>query len=165
MYFMAPCACIRKEWHIMNTCIIYFDKNKLYSVDNTRYHNIFECIYHIVVYRDIFLQYCDIVIQKISYRGITNFYIPSSNTGQYKQGNEVLIARTHLETCLVSLLEHYMSWIRFNLTSELFLFMASWRPRKVRGCDHLLIKLFHHERPALQEAWGPGVLTGRILFA
>ena len=23
MYFMAPCACIRKEWHIMNTCIIF----------------------------------------------------------------------------------------------------------------------------------------------
>ena len=22
MYFMAPSACIRKEWHIMNTCII-----------------------------------------------------------------------------------------------------------------------------------------------
>ena len=21
-YFMAPCACIRKEWLIMNTCII-----------------------------------------------------------------------------------------------------------------------------------------------
>ena len=49
----------------------YFDKNNLYSVDNTRYHNIFECIYHIVMYRDIFLQYHDIVIQKISYRGIT----------------------------------------------------------------------------------------------
>ena len=29
-YFMAPCACIRKGWHIMNTCItVYFDKNKL----------------------------------------------------------------------------------------------------------------------------------------
>ena len=38
---------------------------------NTRYHNIFECTCHIVVYRDIFLQCCDIVIQKISYRGIT----------------------------------------------------------------------------------------------
>ena len=23
MYFMAPCTCIRKEWHIMNTCIIF----------------------------------------------------------------------------------------------------------------------------------------------
>ena len=68
MYFMAPCACIRKEWHIMNTCIIYFDKNNSYSVDNTRYNNIFECIYHIVVYCDIFLQCCDIVI------GITHIH-------------------------------------------------------------------------------------------
>ena len=67
MYFMAPCACIRKEWHIMNTCI----KNNLYSVDNTRYNNIFECIYHIAVYRDIFLLCRDIEIHKISYRGIT----------------------------------------------------------------------------------------------
>ena len=23
MYFMTPHACIRKEWHIMNTCIIF----------------------------------------------------------------------------------------------------------------------------------------------
>ena len=38
----------------------------------SRYNNMFECIYHIVVYRDIFLQCRDIVIQKISYRGITN---------------------------------------------------------------------------------------------
>ena len=26
MYFMAPCACIRKEWHVMNTCIIFWQK-------------------------------------------------------------------------------------------------------------------------------------------
>ena len=29
--------------------------NNLYSVDNTRYNNTFECIYHIVGYCDIFL--------------------------------------------------------------------------------------------------------------
>ena len=49
------------------------------SVDNTRYNNTFECIYHIVVYRDIFLQCRDIVIQKISYRGITSTYTCMKN--------------------------------------------------------------------------------------
>ena len=72
MYFIAPCACIRKEWHIMNTFIIFYN---LYSVDNTRYNNIFECIYHFAVCRDIFFQCRDIVIQKISYCGITNEYV------------------------------------------------------------------------------------------
>ena len=76
MCFLAPCACIRKEWHI--THVLYFDKNNLCSVDNTRYDNIFECIYHIVVYRDIFLQCRDIVIQKISYHGITTRKIISN---------------------------------------------------------------------------------------
>ena len=46
-------------------------KNNLYSVDNTRYNNIFVRICHIMVYCDIFLQYHDIMIQKISYCGIT----------------------------------------------------------------------------------------------
>ena len=64
-------------WHIVLvsekngtlwTRALNFDKYNLYSVDNTRYNNIFECI---VGYRDIFLPCCDIVIQKISYRGIT----------------------------------------------------------------------------------------------
>ena len=53
------------------THTLYFDNNNLYLVDITRYNNIFECI---VVYRDIFLQCCDIAIQKISYRGITNVH-------------------------------------------------------------------------------------------
>ena len=49
-------------------------------MDNTRYYNIFECIYHIMVYRDIFLQCRDIVIQKISYRGITTDITPAADT-------------------------------------------------------------------------------------
>ena len=64
---------VSEKWHIW-THALYFDKNNLYSVDNTRYHNIFECIYHIVVYRDRFLQCCYIVIQKILYRGISSCY-------------------------------------------------------------------------------------------
>ena len=59
----------------LQTHSLYFDKNNLFSVDNTRYNNIFEFFYHIVVYRDIFSLCCDIVIQKISYRGITNSQI------------------------------------------------------------------------------------------
>ena len=50
-----------------------------------------------------------------------SIYLP---TIRASTSNEVLIARTHLETCPVSMLECYMSWIGFDLTSELFLFRA-----------------------------------------
>ena len=48
--------------------------------------------------------------------------IPSSKTDPYRQGNEVLISRTHSLTCPVSMLEKYMSRIEINPSSELFLF-------------------------------------------
>ena len=48
--------------------------------------------------------------------------IPSSKTDPYRQGNEVLIARTHSLTCPVSMLEGYMARIEIEPTSSLFLF-------------------------------------------
>ena len=48
--------------------------------------------------------------------------IPSSKTDPYRQGNEVLMARTHSLTCPVSMLEGYMARIEIEPTSSLFLF-------------------------------------------
>ena len=56
--------------------------------------------------------------------------IPFSKTDQYRQGNEVLIARTHSETCPVSMLERYMSRTESNPTSELFLFRGIMKTKE-----------------------------------
>jgi len=49
---------------------------------------------------------------------IAKIFLPHSKTDQFRQGNEVLIARTHEDTwtCPVRMLEHYMS--RAGITAD-----------------------------------------------
>ena len=48
--------------------------------------------------------------------------IPRSKTDQMRQGNEVIIARTGIDTCPVAMLESYMQRGRVQLCSDLKLF-------------------------------------------
>ena len=48
--------------------------------------------------------------------------IPRSKTYQMRQGNEVVIARTRIDTCPVAMLESYMKRGRVQLSSDLKLF-------------------------------------------
>ena len=48
--------------------------------------------------------------------------IRSSKTDQFRQGNNVLIARTNFETCPVAMLERYMAAGEIDQTSNLSLF-------------------------------------------
>ena len=50
-----------------------------------------------VVYRDIFLQRCDIVIWKISYRDITIIYIYSSISSSKSEKNIIIVPVLELE--------------------------------------------------------------------
>ena len=48
--------------------------------------------------------------------------IPKSKAGQFKQGSQIVIARSGAETCPVAMLEQYLARINTNLSSQLFLF-------------------------------------------
>ena len=57
----------------------------------------------------------------LSHDGVT-IRIPRSKTDQYRQGNEVVIARTTSDTCPVAMLEEYIRRAEIDLRSQLFLY-------------------------------------------
>ena len=61
---------------------------------------------------------CDL---QLSHDGVT-IRIPRSKTDQYRQGNEVVIARTTSDTCPVAMLEEYIRRAEIDLRSQLFLY-------------------------------------------
>ena len=71
------------------------------------------------------IQPCDL---QLSHDGVT-IRIPRSKTDQYRQGDEVVIARTNSDTCPVAMLEEYIRRAEIDLKSQLFLFRLITGPR------------------------------------
>ena len=71
--------------------------------------------------------------------GCVTVKIPKSKTDQYRQGNEVVIARTGSDTCPVALLEEYLKRGGIDLDSQLFLFrpIAGLKGDKLRNSGSL----------------------------
>ena len=65
--------------------------------------------------------------------------ILKSKTDQYRQGSEVVIARTGSDTCPVTMLEEYLRRGAIDLDSKLFLFrpIAGFRGEKLRSSGRL----------------------------
>ena len=78
---------------------------------------------------------CDL---QLSPDGVT-IGIPRSKTDQYRQGNEVVIARTRSDTCPVAMLEEYLRRAEIDLNSQLFLFrpITGSRGEKLRKSGRL----------------------------
>ena len=66
----------------------------------------------------IHIRACDLDIST----DIVKILLPHSKTDQFRQGQEVLIARTNTPTCPVAMLEHYMAAANIAPASEVFLF-------------------------------------------
>ena len=66
----------------------------------------------------IHIRACDVEILE----DMVKVLLPRSKTDQFRQGQEVLIARTNTITCPVTMLERYMATAEIAPSSELFLF-------------------------------------------
>ena len=66
----------------------------------------------------IHVRACDVVISV----DMVKISLPRSKTDQFRQGHEVLIARTSTPTCPVAMLERYMATAGIASASDLFLF-------------------------------------------
>ena len=71
------------------------------------------------------IQPCD---RQLSRDGV-RIRFPRSKTNQYRQRNEVFIARTTSDTCPVAMLEEYIRSAEMDLKSQLFLFRQIARSR------------------------------------
>ena len=66
----------------------------------------------------IHIRACDLDIST----DMVKILLPRSKNDQFRQGQEVLIARTNTPTCPVAMLERYMAAVDIALASEVFLF-------------------------------------------
>ena len=64
------------------------------------------------------LRYCDVTFSPLRMA----VHIASSKTDQYRQGDNVLVARTGSATCLVNMLERYYTMAALSTQSKLHLF-------------------------------------------
>ena len=66
-------------------------------------------------------------------------HIPKSKTDQFRQGTEVLLAKTGSATCPVAMLERYLVKAKISLDSQLFLFrpIIAAKPARLRDSGKL----------------------------
>ena len=90
-------------------------------------------------------------------------HIVCSKTDQLRQGDEVVVARTHSATCPVAMLENYMVRTGMAWDDQRFLFRPIQKSKKGENCDGVrMYQLYLPKGPLQEEVKRPWLPTRGI---